>query len=220
MAAGVAYTLALYPALTLPLLLNIGIAGHSSYKLGSVFVAEKITDLDAGRSYYPQLVTSTPCPTHALNTVAQAQNDYPADALYDMEASAFYETAMRFSSSELIQCIKVISDNKSNPSHEIKPAQVSSLILDVLPILEQYQQHISQLARLVQSSATSHYAEMISQWHFTSSEKMQLNSLLNKRAVLVAQNNSLDLSSMTQSSTKDVLDFLRTEIDDLNFGGF
>ena len=221
MAAGVAYTLALFPAARLPVLLNIGIAGHCSHELGAAFVIEKITDQETGRNYYPQLITSPPCPTHTLITVGQAQPDYPFDSLYEMEASAFYETAIRFSSSELIQCIKIISDNKNNPSSQIKPAQVSSWVSDALPTIEEYSKQLSQLAGLNQPSIASanSYAEMILKWHFTNSEKLQLNSLLNKRGVLTG-NKLLNLDEMPQSSAKEVLSYLRKEVDEQVFGGF
>ena len=219
MAAGVAYTLALFPAPRLPVMLNIGIAGHRSYELGTAFVAEKITDQETGRNYYPQLIISPPCPTHPLVTVAQAQPDYPSDSLYEMEASAFYETAIRFSSSELIQCIKIISDNKNNPSSQIKPAQVSQWLSDSLPVIEEYSQQLSQLASLDQPSIAASYAEIIAQWHFTNSEKLQLNSLLNKRGVLTGHH-PLNLDEMPQLSAKEVLNYLREEIDQQAFGGF
>ncbi len=221
MAAGAAYTLALFPAVRLPVLLNIGIAGHCSHELGAAFVIEKITDQETGRNYYPQLITSPPCPTHRLITVGQAQPEYPSDSLYEMEASAFYETAIRFSSSELIQCIKIISDNKNNPSSQIKPAQVSRWISDALPIIEEYSKQLRQLASLNQPSIadTNSYAEMILKWHFTNSEKLQLNSLLNKRGILT-NHKSQNVEEMTQSSAKEVLNYLREELDKQAFGGF
>jgi len=219
MAAGVAYTLALFPAPRLSVLLNIGIAGHRSYELGTVFVVEKITDQETGRNYYPQLIISPPCPTHPLVTVAQAQPDYPSDSLYEMEASAFYETAIRFSSSELIQCIKIISDNKNNPSSQIKPAQVSQWLSDALPVIEEYSQQLSQLASLNQPSIAASYAEMITQWHFTNSEKLQLNSVLNKRGVLTGHK-PLNLEEIPQASAKELLNYLREEVDKQAFGGF
>jgi len=219
MAAGVAYTMALFPAPRLPVMLNIGIAGHSSHQLGAVFALEKITDQETGRSYYPQLVISPPCPTHTLVTVAQAQANYASDSLYEMEASAFYETAIRFSSSELIQCIKFISDNKHNPSTQIKPAQVSQWVSDALPLIEKYSKQLSQLSSLEQPSIAVSYAEIIAQWHFTNSEKIQLNSLLNKRNILT-QHKPLDLARMKQTSAKEVLNFLREEVDGQAFGGF
>lgn len=219
MAAGVAYTLALFPAQSLPALLNIGIAGHRSYELGSVYAAEKITDQETGRKHYPQWVITPPCPAHTLITVAQAQPGYATDALYEMEASAFYEIATRFSSSELIHCIKIISDNTHNPSTQIKPALVSQWLMDALPLIDKIRQQLTQLASLNQSSDTPYYAEIIVQWHFTSSEKIQLNRLLSKRTILI-KDQPLDLTAMLQTSAKEVLNSLREELDGQAFGGF
>ncbi len=219
MAAGVGYTLALFPAKRLPILLNIGIAGHCTHELGTAFVIDKISDQETGRSYYPQLVTSPPCPTHTLVTVAQAQVGYASNAMYEMEASAFYEIATRFSSSELIQCIKIISDNQESPSTQIKPVQVSCWVSDALPLIEKYGQQLSALASMGQASDTTTYTEIIEQWHFTNSEKIQLNVLLNKRAVLT-KHRPLDLAGMQQPSAKEVLSYLRNEIDGETFGGF
>ena len=219
MAAGVAYTLALFPASCLPVLLNIGIAGHRSYELGSIFAVEKITDQETERKYYPQWVIAPPCPTHTLITVAQAQSNYASDSLYEMEASAFYEIAIRFSSSELIHCIKIISDNQDNPSVQIKPVQVSQWLMDALPIIEKMRQQLGRLAELSQSSNADSYTEFITRWHFTSSEKIRLSSLLNKRTILI-KNKPLSLIEMPQSTAKEVLNYLREELDRQDFGGF
>lgn len=219
MAAGVAYSLALFPGSSLPVLLNIGIAGHSRHPLGSIFSADKIVDQDSGRSYYPQLVARPPCPTQTIITVAKPQLDYPSASLYEMEASAFYEAAIRFSSSELIQCIKIISDNKSNPTEHIKAAQVSDWIQGALPIIEKYTQQLSQLAQLNKSVEKNHFNEITAQWRFSSNEQLQLKSLLNKRAILI-QHKTLDLTDLPSGSGKLVLNYLRKEIDEQAFGGF
>lgn len=219
MAAGVAYTLALYPAARLAILLNIGIAGHRYFELGTVFALEKITHQETGRSYYPQLVSSPPCATHPLITVARPQSDYPSDALYEMEAVAYYETAIRFSSSELIQCIKIISDNTDHPATDIKPAQVSQWITDALPVIEAYRQQLSQLAVLDKPFEITPYTDIIAQWRFSSQEKLQLKSLLNKRAILI-QHTPLNLSDFSSASGKTVLKYLREEIGAQAFGGF
>lgn len=219
MAAGVAFTMALFPAKSAPVLLNIGIAGHHSHKLGVAFVIEKISDQETGRSYYPQLVTTPPYPTQTLVTVSQAQFDYGSNAVYEMEAAAFYETAIRFSSSELIQCIKIISDNKDNPSTQIKPAQVSRWIGDGLPHIVKFSELLRALASQVAPLNTASYKEIIAQWHFTNNEKIQLNSLLNKRSVLI-KSAPLHLTKLPQTSAKEVLIFLRKELDGQTFGGF
>lgn len=219
MAAGVAYSLALFPSPALPVLLNIGIAGHGTHALGSVFAADKIVDQDSGRSYYPQLVARPACSTLTVTTVSRPQPDYPSASLYEMEATAFYETATHFSSSELIQCIKVISDNKHNPTVQIKPAQVSLWIQGALPIIEEYAQQLSQLALLDTRVEENHFDGITAQWRFSSNEKLQLKSLLNKRAVLMPQK-TLDLVELSPGSGKVVLNYLQKEIDEQAFGGF
>ncbi len=219
MAAGVAYTLALFPTDSLPILLNVGIAGHRYYELGTVFVANKISDHETGRSYYPQLVCAPPCTTHRLVSVGQVQADYPSSAIYEMEAAAFYQTALRFSSSELIQCIKVISDNKENPSTQIKPAQVTRWISDALSLIEQFSQQLNALASLPPVFHTDSYADLMTQWHFTNSEKKQLYRLLNKRAVL-SEHKALNVSDLPYTSAKELLSFLSEEVEGYAFGGF
>ncbi len=69
-----------------------------------------------------------------------------------MEASAFYETAVRFSSSELILCLKVISDNQLSPVENIQPKQVAALIAAHLATVE------SLLARTVALAQTDNHA--------------------------------------------------------------
>ena len=70
MAAGVAYTQALFSGVEHPVLVNIGIAGHKHHALGSLFLIDKITDFDSMRSYYPPLIFTPPCPTSPIQTVS------------------------------------------------------------------------------------------------------------------------------------------------------
>jgi len=82
-------------------------------------------------------------PTESAFQLAHCQTlecpatDYHPDRIYDMEASAFFDTATGFSSVKLVQCVKVISDNPSHQTGRNK-ARISELI----------HQHINQLARL------------------------------------------------------------------------
>ncbi len=218
MAAGLAYTLALFPADAVPILLNVGIAGHQDHPLGSIFCAEKIIDQDSQRVYYPQLVVTPPCPSQMITTVSLPELTYAGTSLYEMEASAFYETAIRFSSSELIQCIKVVSDNQANPAAQIKPAQASQLMMTAIPIIEEYITLLSQLALLSQNFKSPFYTEIIAQAHFTNQQKLQLKALLSKRAVLMI--NKLDITELAQNSAKLILERLQQEINQHTFGGF
>jgi hypothetical protein len=84
---------------------------------------------------------------------------------------------------------------------------------------EEYAQQLSQLAVLNKPLATSHFADIIAQWHFSSHEQLQLKNLLNKRAILIPHQ-SLDLTGLSSGSGKRVLNYLRQEIDEHAFGGF
>ena len=53
MSAGIAYTQAIYLSDPNPILLNIGIAGHKENPIGSLYLIDKITDVDSERRYYP-----------------------------------------------------------------------------------------------------------------------------------------------------------------------
>jgi len=97
MSAGVAYTQAVFKTVENPVLLNVGIAGHRYYALGSVYLIDKIIDGDSGKNYYPPLVFTPPCSTAAIQTSSRPQLNYDHSYLCDMEASAFYDAATRFS---------------------------------------------------------------------------------------------------------------------------
>ena len=76
-------------------------------------VASKITDHAARRSWYPPLVAGLPGHATQVTTFDASVETYPADTVCDMEASAYFACATRFSTAELVQCYKVVSDNGS-----------------------------------------------------------------------------------------------------------
>ena len=184
MAAGVAYTQALYPQNPHPVLVNIGIAGHRSHQLGSLFLADKITDNDTEKRYYPPLIFAPPCPTANLISFSKPQQTYPEKALCDMEASAFYETATRFASGELTQCLKIVSDNELSPAQDIQPKLVSALIGEQLPSISAILNELSKLAGLLTPQELNGFEQLLSQYHFSANEQIQLKKLLSRWRLL------------------------------------
>ena len=51
MAAGVAYTQALFNGVENPILINIGIAGHRDYAIGDLYLVDKIIDADSQKPF-------------------------------------------------------------------------------------------------------------------------------------------------------------------------
>ncbi len=188
MAAGVAYSQALLGSVDHPVLINIGIAGHKHHALGSLFLIDKITDVDSYKSHYPSMVFESPCTTASIQTSSRPQLVYDPLALCDMEASAFYETAIRFSSGELIHCLKVVSDNELSPAENILPKQVTALIIPHVATLEVLMKELGALAKLITEPELKSFGQLIRQYHFTSSEQGQLKNRLSRWEVLTQAN--------------------------------
>ncbi len=219
MAAGVAYTQALFAVTQSPVLVNVGIAGHKDHAVGSLFLIDKITDFDSRKSYYPPLVFTPPCPTACIETVSRPHSTYDLNHLCDMEASAFYETAMRFSSGELIHCLKVISDNELAPAENIQPKQVASLIAAHVVTIETLLAELSRLARLIALPELKLFESLIQRYHFTSSEQGQLKNQLSRWAALTQPTES-DMNPFDENQFhkgKDVLYWLEQQIGKIEF---
>lgn len=112
--------------------LNIGIAGHATRNTGQGLIAHRITDHATGKSWYPPQLFDLSTTTDSLLTVDVPENDYPRDIAYDMEASGYYAVASRFSNSELVQCFKVVSDNRKQSTATLTAERCTQLITQKL----------------------------------------------------------------------------------------
>ena len=216
MAAGVAYTQALFASADHPVLVNIGIAGHKDHAVGSLLLIDKITDVDSLKSYYPPLVFTPPCPTANIQTVSRPQLSYDQHHLCDMEASAFYETAARFSTGELIHCLKIISDNESSPADNIQPKQVASLIAAHVATIETLLTELSRLSKLITTPEPKLLEQLTQRYHFTVSEQGQLKSQLSRWAALT-HNQAPEFDETRLHKGKDVLLWLDQQISKIEF---
>ncbi len=216
MAAAVAYGLAYFTHSESPILVNVGIAGHQSLRIGSLFAAHKITDVDSGKNYYPQLVSQLPCMTLRINTVSKPERVYADNGLYEMEASGFYEIASRFSSAELIQAFKVVSDNQYSPLARIDENWVVELMAaQVMTILEGIHSMERNTAPLGDVDSV-YYAQVTNQWHFSVTAQHQLKALLQRWAVL-SNNATLDFTGVEPNHSRGVLTWLEKKIANLPF---
>lgn len=216
MAAGVAYTQALFSSTQFPVFLNVGIAGHKEHSIENVFLIDKITDIDSGRRYFPPLVFTPPCPTHSLQTGSQPQFTYPPSDLCDMEASSFYETATRFSSSELIQCLKIVSDNKSSPVKNIQPNQVSLLVAAHLAAIASVLTELTKLAELLHKPELAELNQILNRYHFTVNEQIQLKKTLS-RWCLVNKQNKIEITIESAKNGKDCISLLNQSLNKAEF---
>ena len=119
--------------------LNIGIAGHRSVPIGTLVLANKITDVESQQVWYPHCPFPTSLDTLPLTTVAQPLVAYLEHDMIDMEAAGFYRSACRIVSLDLIHALKIISDNEAHP-----PAKISKQ-----SVLDLFAANLAEIDRLV-----------------------------------------------------------------------
>jgi hypothetical protein len=108
--------------------LNIGIAGSKNISVGEAVLAHQITDMTRQQHFYPTICFEAALKTAAVQTVSVPETGYSEGIVYDMEAAGFYSAAMRFSTTELIHSLKIISDNKTLDISSISSSSVVTLV--------------------------------------------------------------------------------------------
>lgn len=108
--------------------LNVGVAGHGEFELGDGFIVTAVQDLMSQRRYFPPQVARRPVKTSACMSLNAPSSDYPEDGAIDMEASAFFNAATRFSDAELVQSFKVVSDTPRNSAENLNAKMIQALL--------------------------------------------------------------------------------------------
>lgn len=167
--------------------LNVGIAGHKSMDIGSVLLAHSVRDLAAEQIYYPCFTFDVPCTSSEVISVAQAETRYATNAAYDMEAVGFCAAASRFSSFELIHCLKVISDNRLTSHEHINKHVGEELVGNQLLIIEDLLVKLEKLQDALPDTQTfsQDYHQLMQRFRFTVTQQNQLQRLLQRWSVLV-----------------------------------
>ncbi len=124
--------------------INLGTAGAAEQAIGEIFWLNKITDEQSNRHYYPVADVINEVQSNSCISLDAPSDDYHPDALYDMEASAFFATATRFSSAELVHSLKIISDNRQHQTGYDKTA-VSELVQKQLKPIKQFAEGLVRL---------------------------------------------------------------------------
>ena len=116
--------------------LNIGIAGHKDLKLGDIVLVSKVTDNKSKYNWYPTLLWKTKIQKIPLITVGFPKIRYTTNFLYDMEASGFFKIARKYVGPEMVQSIKIISDNKDSSILNISSKKIENWIENKIIIID------------------------------------------------------------------------------------
>ncbi len=191
--------------------LNLGIAGHRTLEIGQGFMAHRVRDDATGKSYYSPHIYPFPFPSSDLTTVDQVEHRYENDGGYDMEASAYYKIALRSSTLELIHCYKIISDNRQHPVKKMTKETIIALINnrlnEIANILKILVSEVEEFRKLDRSN--QEYHEITQRWHFTETQKRQLNTLLQRGSVIYGKSFSSQIKYSSDQTAKTFLAHLK-----------
>lgn len=186
--------------------LNIGIAGHSNAAVGEVFLANKISNCTSGECWYPPQILGTQLARTNLFTVPCVETKFANAGLYDMEASGFFSIACRFSTAELVQCVKIVADNPTTPA-SIDAKRTTSLvhqactqISDAVDALIALRSALPEVADVI-----PHMTELLANYRCSHAQYIRLKQLLQQAATLGIE---LDKQLYHCPSTTALLDAL------------
>lgn len=222
-AAATSYALAITGA---SCCINVGIAG-SDNDIGSAFVAHRVVDQGTGKIWYPQQMWQHTMDSLSVETVDSPTSQYQSDAAFDMEMSGVMSAASRFLSTEMIQSIKVISDNTTSDYSEINKELVINLISDQLSVIESA---VCSLIRLnddtrdsgqpdsmLKAISAGHYAGSGhsgsgKSFHLTESQKITLKRILQRHLALFGTLPDKSVFSKSRDS-RELIHQLRSLVD-------
>ncbi len=188
--------------------LNIGICGARKKPIGSIFIANKVS-ADFSMLYgYPPLIIKTEIESSPLITVDQPTENYKNNNIYDMEAAGFYATCIKFTTTELVSCLKVVSDNEQQSIKNIDKNYVHELMGNALSSILTYFDQQNELLQEYQLEKQTpvYYHELTTAFHFTKTQQHQLKKALDR--LTLNSNNDINIELNKYSNAKQVLQYL------------
>ena len=161
--------------------INLGIAGYEA-TYGSIYQIDKIIADNNNMIYYPSRTLVSKIPYTTLLTLDKPRTNYTDKCMLDMEGSAFYQVANKITSHELILVLKIVSDNSDYNVKNINSTKIERLVNQnfskINDTLIGYHKLSSEETK--RHTLSKNYQKVISNFHFTVSQKNTLNDLTKK----------------------------------------
>ena len=195
-------------------MINLGIAGHGSLDLGTAFLANRIFHSQEKGIYYPPAVLESKISKSGLQTVDAPEKDYPEPIGYDMEAHAVCSIAFKSVTRELVQIIKVVSDNPSSPLTGFDPKLATDLLFENLSIVDEISEQLEALECEISMDPDilAILAEMKAKFHFTATQVHQLERMLQQAHALGLGPNEVRKLFDSSTDTKTLLSSLEEKL--------
>lgn len=198
--------------------LNVGLAGHGNAATGEAFQIAKYTDQQNEKTGYPPQIFSTPLHKTFLKTCNQPSSEYHSNTAYDMEGSAFFESAYRYSTTELVQSIKIISDNPQNPVSHFDKSLVHSLISPQLPKILSLSEEMIRAAKKISepTEIETLFTEIIQIHTLTETQKYQIKKAIRHGRILGISISEIRQLANSEKNTKKFILNLNKKLEEKN----
>jgi adenosylhomocysteine nucleosidase len=195
-------------------IINLGIAGHGSLDLGTAFLANRIFHSQEKGIYYPPAVLESKISKSGLQTMDAPEKDYPEPIGYDMEAHAFCSIAYQSITRELVQVIKVVSDNPSAPLADFNPKFATDLLFANLSHIEEISEQLERLEREISMDPLilGMLAEIRAKLHCTATQVHQLERILQQAHALGMAQDEIRYLLKSSTHTKNLLSSLAEKL--------
>ncbi|MFT4888215.1 MAG: hypothetical protein ACJA2D_001852 [Pseudohongiellaceae bacterium] len=189
-----------------PIWINAGIAGHKTFELGVSLIIRKITDPVTNRSYYPLPIASS-LPSSDLVTVDVPEEEYSQNAAFDMEGSAFWSIATKFSPIEFVQLLKIVSDNPENTINTLSKDKIETLMDELVVGLQLLITELQTLASQYNCaiSLPTAYEKMVQRFNFTVTQSSQLRRACQQFKAAGLEPKLEEISALKLQSAKQLL---------------
>lgn len=191
--------------------LNVGVAGHQDCEVGEIARICNVLDPVISYSHYPALTAKWSGEDKVLMTSATPMSDYPQGVLVDMEGAAFFHAACAFSDSELVQSLKIISDNQQESLERLNANIISNLIQARVSEIRNF---MSSLVDLIpEQSMDLRQNDLLVYLHCTVSQRQQYFELIEKLQSLQSFSSDVEEEIAQASSMKNLLLSLNARLD-------
>lgn len=192
--------------------INLGIAGSGKGNYGDLCLVNKISN-NGSSNNYPATMPNVAFDKMKLLTSDVPVENYTSHELIDMEGSAFYDITNKFSCRELICLIKVISDGPKNSIKNLNKFKIRALIksniIYIKTIVSYYEKLSMDEDKIIKKPKI--FLQISAQWHFTVSQKHQLENLIRRVNTLFNDEDIIKFIKDCKNS-RSVINTLETKI--------
>ena len=179
-AIGVTQTYFFYNQKSDNIWINIGLAGHKNLKVGDICSVSKISDNEIDKKFFP-FINGFKMQNQECLTIGKQKKFY-SSSIYDMESSGFYQSACKYSSKELLQIVKIISDNQYESIDFKNKEIVYNLIINHKKLINELCSFMFRLKKRIfpisNKISDTELNNLFSKIKFTFTEREQMKALL------------------------------------------